>query len=76
MKQEDKGKSAEDLFYDAMGCGCCTSGNDPKWEDVESALREQIAQEIEAVVIEFAGDSAKTMEKAARIARGNVSAKI
>lgn len=36
----------------------------------EARLREQIAQEIEAAVIEFAGDSAKTMEQAARIARG------
>ena len=33
-------------------------------------LREQIAQEIENAVIEVAGDSAATMQQAARIARG------
>jgi N-acetylglutamate synthase/N-acetylornithine aminotransferase len=33
-------------------------------------LREQIARDIENAVIEVAGDSAHTMEQAARIARG------
>lgn len=36
----------------------------------EAALREQIAQEIEAAVIEVAGNSAATMRQAATIARG------
>lgn len=36
----------------------------------EQKLREQIAQEIEDAIIEVAGDSASTMQQAARIARG------
>jgi DNA-directed RNA polymerase subunit RPC12/RpoP len=36
----------------------------------EEELREKIAQEIENAVIEVVGDSAATMQQAARIARG------
>jgi hypothetical protein len=76
MEQEDKGKSAQELFYDAMGCGCCTNGNDPEWEDVESALREQIAQEIESLKPNYdlflpTGIAASyAIDDAAKIARG------
>jgi hypothetical protein len=40
-------------------------------DKMRSTIREQIAQEIESAVIEVAGNSAATMEQAARIARGN-----
>ena len=39
-------------------------------QGIESNLREKIAGEIESAVIEVAGNSAATMEQAARIARG------
>ena len=39
-------------------------------QGIESNLREKIAGEIENAVIEVAGNSAATMEQAARIARG------
>jgi hypothetical protein len=38
---------------------------------IESNLREKLALEIESAVIEVAGNSAATMEQAARIIRGN-----
>lgn len=38
--------------------------------EIETMLREQIAREIENAVIEVVGDSAATMQQAARIARG------
>lgn len=38
---------------------------------LQEIVREQVAQEIESAVIEVAGNSAATMEQAARIARGN-----
>lgn len=59
-----------ELYYDSLGCGCCIEPDDPTWDDIEKQLREEIAQEIENAVIEVAGNSAATMEQAARIARG------
>lgn len=47
MKEEFVGLSSEELFYEAAGCGCCTSSKSPRWEDVKAALREEIAKEIE-----------------------------
>ncbi len=38
---------------------------------IEKEIREKVAQEIENAVIEVVGDSAATMQQAARIARGN-----
>ena len=39
-------------------------------EKIVASVREQIAQEIEAAVIEVVGNSAETMRQAAKIARG------
>ena len=38
---------------------------------IEKEIREKVAQEIENAVIEVVGDSAATMQQAARIARGS-----
>jgi hypothetical protein len=46
-----KSTKAEDVYYRSMGCGCCTDSDAPEWPDVEKAMREEIAQEIEAIEI-------------------------
>ena len=45
MKEEYEGLSAEQMYYASKGCGCCTYGNEPEWDDILKQLRKEIAEE-------------------------------
>jgi hypothetical protein len=64
---------AEDVYYKSIGCGCCTDSDATEWPDVEKAMREEIAQEIEAQIESLSlgdGSFKSGMIGAAAIARG------
>jgi len=46
-------ESFQDIFWEAAGCGCCTTSKSPTVEDVERWLRDRISKDILA---EFDGD--------------------
>lgn len=77
---EKRNRTAMELYYDSLGCGCCIELDDPNWDDIEKQLREEIAQEIEQYKPLFSWRKKMeldptfafqhTKEVAARIARG------
>jgi hypothetical protein len=70
---------AERLYLQSVGCGCCTETDGPEWPDVEKALREQIAKEIEGLYHDDRENTCRKdncipcmiVDSAVAIARGN-----
>lgn len=45
MKKKYKGMSAKELYYASIGCGCCTYGEEPTWEDIVKQLKKELTEE-------------------------------
>jgi len=47
MKKKYKNMSAKELYFASIGCGCCTYGDEPTWEDIKTQLIKELTIEKE-----------------------------